>query len=186
MTTTLKRPSRISFDEYLAFEETASVRHELIDGMLFAMSGGTDVHHIIAGNLFLDIAGPLRGKCQVFQGGMKLKVDHMRDSNGYYPDILVSCAASDREKLFRREPIVLLEVLSPTTERVDRGEKKLNYLQIQSLQEYVLVAQDKPKVEVVRRRDAWLSEELYPGDILDLSSIGLKVPLAAVYQTITF
>ena len=186
MTTTLKRPSRISFDEYLAFEETASVRHELIDGMLFAMSGGTDVHHIIAGNLFLDIAGPLRGKCQVFQGGMKLKVEHTRESDGYYPDILVSCSPTDREKLFRKEPILLIEVQSPSTERLDRGEKRLNYLQIPSLQEYVLVAQDKPKVEIMRRRTSWLVEELYPGDALVLESVGLTVPLSSIYETITF
>jgi Uma2 family endonuclease len=186
MSGALRNPSRMSFDEYLAFEETATVRHELIDGMLFAMSGGTDVHHIIAGNLFLHIAGPLVGTCQTFQSGMKLRIDHLSESDGYYPDLMVSCAPTDRERLFRKEPVLLIEVLSPSTARLDRGEKKLNYMQIPSLLEYVLVAQDIPKVEIMRRREAWTTHDLYPGDTLELESVGLRIPMSAIYQTITF
>jgi Uma2 family endonuclease len=186
MVSVARKPSRISFDDYLAMEETTPVRHELIDGVLFAMAGGSDAHHLICTNLTLLIGGPLLGKCQTFQGGMKLRVDHLADSDGYYPDLMVSSAATDREKLFRREPILLIEVLSPSTARLDRGEKRLNYLQIPSLIEYVLVAQDIPKVEIMRRREAWATQELYPGDTLELESVGLKIPLAAIYQTITF
>jgi Uma2 family endonuclease len=186
MASALRKSSRITFDEYLALEEAASVRHELIDGEVFAMSGGIDVHHLIAGNLFLNIAGPLIGKCQTFQGGMKLRIDHQSDSDGYYPDLMVICSQADREKLFRREPILLIEVLSPSTARLERGEKRLNYLQIPSLLEYVLVAQDIPKVEIMRRREAWQKHELYPGDTLALDSVGLKIPLSTIYQTITF
>jgi Uma2 family endonuclease len=141
MSIALRQPRRVSFDEWLAFEETTELRHELINGALFAMSGASDSHNIIVGNLFLQIAGPLMGRCQTFQGMMKLKVDHSIDSDGYYPDILVSCAPTDRERLFRREPVLLIEVLSPSTERTDRGEKLLNYLQITSLIEYLIVSQ---------------------------------------------
>lgn len=108
MTTAHRKPTRVTFDDYLAFEETATVRHELIG------------------------------------------------------------------------------VLSPSTERLDRGEKKLNYLQIPSLQEYVLVAQDKPKVEVMRRGTSWSVEELYLDETLTLGSVGLTLPLADIYRTITF
>jgi Uma2 family endonuclease len=184
--TALRKPQRMTFDDYLAFEDATTTRHELIDGMVFAMSGGTDAHEIVTGNLFAEIRGPLLGKCQVFQAGMKLKVEHARDSDGYYPDILVSCDPADRNRLFRQSPLLLIEILSPSTERLDRGEKKLNYLQIPSLQEYVLVAQDKPKVEIMRRRTSWVVEELYPGDTLTLESVGLTLPLATIYQTITF
>jgi Uma2 family endonuclease len=184
--TALRKPQRMTFDEYLSFEDSTQTRHELIDGMVFAMSGATDAHNLISGDLFLMIAGPLLGKCQVFQHGMKLKVEHARDSDGYYPDILVSCDPTDRNRLFRQAPLLLIEVLSPSTERLDRGEKKLNYLQIPSLQEYVLVAQDKPKVEIMRRRTSWVVEELYPGDTLALESVGLTLPLADIYRTITF
>jgi Uma2 family endonuclease len=184
--TALRKPQRMTFDDYLAFEDAATTRHELIDGMVFAMAGATDAHELVSGSLFLQIAGPLLGKCQVFQAGMKLKVEHARDSDGYYPDILVACDPADRNRLFRQSPLLLIEVLSPSTERLDRGEKKLNYLQIPSLQEYVLVAQDKPKVEIMRRRTSWVVEELYPGDTLTLESVGLTLPLATIYQTITF
>ena len=186
MSSALRKPTRMTFDEYLAFEETATIRHELIDGMLFAMSGGTDAHSLICTNLTLAIAGPLLGKCQVFQAGMKLKVEHAHESDGYYPDIMVSCDPTDRERMFRKAPLLLIEVLSPSTERLDRGEKKLNYLQIPSLQEYVLVAQDKPKVEIMRRRTSWTVEELYPGDTLTLESMDLALPLSDIYRTIVF
>lgn len=186
MTSALRKPQRMTFDDYLAFEDATLTRHELIDGMVFAMSGATDAHELVTGNLFLQIAGSLLGKCQVFQAGMKLKVEHARDSDGYYPDILVSCDPADHNRLFRKAPLLLIEVLSPSTERLDRGEKKLNYLQIPCLQEYVLVAQDKPKVEIMRRSTSWAVEELYPGDTLELDSVGLKIPLSTIYQTITF
>jgi Uma2 family endonuclease len=182
----LRKPGRVTFDEYLAFEETCEARHELVGGVLFAMSGGTDRHNIITGNLFLHIAGPLIGKCQVFQGQMKLKVEHQTDGDGYYPDILASCTETDRERLYRREPVLLIEVLSDSTERYDRGDKMLNYLQIPSLQEYVLVAQDVPHVEIMRRRQAWKPDYLFMNDTLVLESVGLNIPVSAIYQTLTF
>ena len=186
MSAALQKSSRMTFDEYLAFEETSTVRHELIGGVLFAMTGGTDTHNLIAGNLFLHIAGPLIGKCQTFQGQMKLRVTHLPDSDGYYPDIMVTCSPTDRDKLYRSQPVLLIEVLSPTTARFDRGEKRLNYLQIPSLLEYVLVSQDVPRAEIMRRRNAWATEDLDMNDTLVLESVGLTIPVSAIYQTITF
>ena len=186
MATALRKSNRMTFDEYLAFEESATIRHELIGGIVFAMSGGTDAHNLITGNLFLAIAAPLKGRCQTFQAQMKLRVAHLSDSDSYYPDIMVSCSATDRETLFRREPVLLIEVLSPSTARLDRGEKCLNYLQIPSLLEYVLVSQDVPLVEVMRRSNAWATEDLYRADTLELASVGLKLPLSEIYSGITF
>lgn len=186
MSTALRKPNRVTFDEYLAFEETSAARHELINGVIFAMSGGSDRHNIITGNLFLQIAAPLIGKCQTFQGQMKLKVEHQTDGDGYYPDIMVSCSATDRERYYRKEPMLLIEVLSPSTEALDRGGKFGNFVQIPSLQEYVLVAQDVPQVEVMRRRNAWRPEFLFMGDTLVLESVGLSVPVTTIYQTLTF
>ena len=186
MSTALRKPKRVTFDEYLAFDETSAVRHELIEGVIFAMSSGSDTHNIICGNLLIDIGGPLRGRCQTFQGQMKLKVDHLTDGDGYYPDIMVSCSPTDRERLFRKEPVLLMEVLSPSTESLDRGGKFANYVQIPSLQEYVLVAQDVPQVEIMRRRQAWRPEFLFMGDTLVIESVGLSLPVATIYQTLTF
>ncbi len=186
MSVALRKPNRVTFDEYLVFEETSETRHELINGVLFAMSGGTDRHNLITGNLFLQIAGPLLGKCQTFQGQMKLKLDHATDVDGYYPDIMVSCAPTDRERLYRKEPVLLIEAPSPSTEALDRGGKFGNYVQIPSVQEYLLVAQDVPQVEIMRRRNAWRPEFLFMDDTLVLESVGLSIPLTAIYQTIDF
>lgn len=182
----LRKSGRMTFDAYLAFEDTTETRHELMDGIVYAMSGASDVHNLICGNLFLLIGGPMLGKCQVFQSGVKLKVYHARDSDGYYPDVMVSCAPTDRDCLYRQEPVLLVEVMLPSTARVDRGEKRLNYLQIPSLVEYVLVAQDIPKVEVMRRRTSWSTEEFYPGETLTLDSVGLTLAMDDIYRTISF
>ena len=110
MASVLRKSSRMTFDEYLAFEEASTIRHELIGGTVFAMSGATDAHGLVCTNLVLLIAGPLKGQCQTFQSGMKLRVDHAAHSDVYYPDIMVTCSPSDRDKLFRREPLLLIEV----------------------------------------------------------------------------
>lgn len=186
MSSALRQPKRITFEEYLNFEESSAVRHELINGALFAMVGATDTHNLICTNLVLHIGGPLVGRCQTFQGQMKLRVAQLNDSDGYYPDLMVSCAASDREPLFRTEPVLLVEVLSPSTERVDRGEKLINYLNIPSLQDYIIVSQDIPQVEVMNRMTAWKPTYLFMPDTLNLQSLGLSVPVAAIYNTIKF
>jgi Uma2 family endonuclease len=182
MTTALRRQTRMTFDEYLAFEDATPVRHELMDGRAYAMAGASDVHNLLCTNLTLAIGGPLQGRCQVFQGGMKLRVEHSPNSDAYYPDLMVSCSQTDRHKLYRAEPVLLIEVLSPSTERVDRGEKRLTYLRIPSLIEYVLIAQDIPKVEVMRRRTSWAVEEYR----FQLESVGLLLAMDDVYRTISF
>ena len=186
MSGALRKPGRVTFDEYLAFEDATETRHELINGVIFAMTGGTDRHNLICTNLTLVIAGPLKGKCQTFQGQMKLRVAHQTDSDGYYPDLMVSCSPTDREPLYRSEPVLLIEVLSPSTERVDRGEKLINYLNLPSLQEYVLVAQDVPQIEVMRRHAAWQPEFLFLADSLALESVGLRISVSEIYDTINF
>ena len=89
-------------------------------------------------------------------------------------------------RLFRKEPVLLIEVLSPSTESLDRGGKFANYTGIPSLQEYVLVAQDVPQVEIMRRRNAWRPDFLFMGDTLVLDSVGLSIPVSAIYQTLAF
>jgi Uma2 family endonuclease len=182
----LQKPHRVTFDEYVAFEETSEARHELINGVVFAMSGSPDTHNLICTNLVLLIAGPLKGRCQTFQGMMKLRVAHQSDSDGYYPDIMVACQPNDRERLFRSEPTLLIEVLSPSTERVDRGEKLLNYLNIPSLQTYVIISQAVPQVEVISREEAWKPQYLFLRDTLVLTRLGLNIPVTSIYDTISF
>ncbi len=192
MSSVLRKPTRMTFDEYLAFEAECRERHEsrkeLVGGYLFEMASECDAHYLITGNLYRELSRHSKKEHEVFEVEMKVGIQSLIGPFAYYPDIVVSGSPTKttRRAACRTEPSLVVEVLSPSTERLDRGEKKLNYLQIPSLQEYVLVAQDKPKVEIMRRSTSWAVEELYPGDVLTLASVGLTLPLADIYRTITF
>ena len=179
--------STMTPQEYFAFEEKTPLKHEYLGGVVYAMVGATDRHNMIALNIaaFLHAARPTG--CQVFVSDMKLKVKLMAaETYYYYPDVLVSCAASDREPLFREQPILLVEVASPSTERIDRGEKLNAYRQIPALSEYVIVAQDQPEIEVYRRRNGWVREVLKPDEALVLEGIGTTLSPSQVYRDIDF
>ncbi|CAK0766489.1 Uma2 family endonuclease [Gammaproteobacteria bacterium] len=177
----------LSEAEYLAFEQQSSSRHEYLAGEIYAMTGGTLRHNRIIGNLHLALSLILRGKpCQIFFTDVKLRIAATKAY--YYPDILVTCS-SDRLNLADDAqsvdaPILLVEVLSPTTETVDRREKLAAYRQIPSLQEYVLVRQDVPRVEVFRRQGdiGWIVMNHGPGDTLEWTSVGLSLPIANLYE----
>ena len=117
---------------------------------------------------------------------MKLRIETERDVSYFYPDIIVSCSSADRAKLYRKQPVLLAEVLSPSTERSDRSEKFAAYISIGSLQEYVIIAQDVPQVEIFRRRNAWQVETLFMADTLKLESIDLEFPVSQLYRRIAF
>ena len=177
-------PTWIGVDDYLAGEELAEVRHEYIGGDVYAMAGGSEEHGTIVGNLFAALHGHLRGgRCRVFASDMKLRLRLRDEDIFYYPDLLVTCAPQDIDRHFKRHPQVLVEVLSPSTERIDRREKLWSYIQVESLQEYVLVAQDRREVSVYRRSNGWSPEVLRsPEDVLVLPSLGFSVPLPVVYE----
>lgn len=186
MTSAVRSPKRWSAADYLAYEETAAERHEFIDGVIFAMVGGSDRHNLITGNLFLALGNHLPDKCQAFEHGMKLRVVLDRAECFYYPDVMVSCSEQDRARNWRERPLLIAEVLSDSTERSDRAEKFSSYKTIPELQEYVLIAQDVPQVEVFRRRNAWQLETYFMGDTITLESVDLSLTLAQLYRRIQF
>ncbi len=125
----------ISVDAYLEGEETSEIRHEYIGGQVYAMSGGSEAHNLICGNLYSAMRHHLRGSpCKVFMADMKLRLNIAEDDIFYYPDLLVTCDPSDNERYFKTQPSVLVEVLSPSTERLDRREKFLSYIALPSLE----------------------------------------------------
>lgn len=135
----------LSVDEYLTFEETASVRHEYVGGSLFALAGASDRHNEIITNLVAALRPALRGTtCKLYSNDMKLRLS---DEVVYYPDLLVSCDPTDRDRYIRYRPCAIVEVLSPTTEVTDRREKLFWYRQLRSLQAYIMIAQDERHVE---------------------------------------
>ena len=185
MSRAVRLPKRLTTPEYLDFEQGASVRHELVGGEMYAMVGGRDRHNIGADNLLTAFSTHLPDSCQVFEQSMKLRIALDLAEDLYYPDLTVSCDAGDRERLYREKPSILGEVLSPSTEREDRREKFAAYTHIPSLQEFILVAQDVPQVELFRRSNAWRPEHFFLEDAVTFESAGLTLPVMQICRRVT-
>ncbi len=179
-------PKRISQEDYLAAELTSPKKHEFVDGVVYAMGGASDRHGLVAMALGRSLDSHVALGCQVFMSDMRLRIRFDKTRLYYYPDILVSCDPDDRDRLHREKPILLIEVLSPSTERVDRHEKFMAYTRLLSLQEYVLADQDIPKIEVFRRSQAWELETYLPGTRFRLDSVGLDLAVDDVYRRLDY
>jgi len=149
----------VSVEDYLASEEAGTVRPEYIGGEIHAVAGESVEHNAIAGNIYAALRNKLRGgPCRVFIENVKVRREIVREDVFYYPDVVVSCHPTGIERLFVRWPTLIFEVLSPSTENIDRREKKLNYQQMPTLEEYVVVAQERREVTVFRRANDWIAE----------------------------
>ena len=181
---TAPRPISVRIEEYLAAEQQSPVRHEYIGGNVYAMAGASDRHNLISGNIYAMLHSHLRGRpCRVFMADVKLRMQVRGENIFYYPDLMVVCDARDTDPFFKRFPKVLVEVLSEATERTDRGEKFLSYTQTDTLEEYVLVNQDRMELTLFRRANRWKAELISrPEEVLRLESLEFTMPLAAVYE----
>jgi Uma2 family endonuclease len=171
--------------EYLEIERSSEQRHEYVDGEIFAMAGGTREHNLTAGNIFseLHIALPERRR-EVYSSDMRIKI--AATGRYVYPDIAVACERpvfEDETRDTLLNPIVIVEVLSSSTEAYDRGDKFAQYETIPSFQEYVLASQKEPRMEHFRRLPdgTWLLRILRPGDRLVLETIGCEIPVDRAY-----
>lgn len=172
----------MSVEEYLNHEQQSEIRHELVNGYLYAMTGASDRHEEIAGNLFAALHAHLRSTpCRVYSSNLKIRVEN----NFYYPDIFVRCQPSRGDPYFKTDPVLIVEVLSPTTQRYDRGDKRLAYQQLTTLQEYVVISQDEIKVEVYRRKNNWQTEILKTTDQLQLQSVDFICPVQQLYVAVS-
>ncbi len=173
----------LSPEEYLAWEARAEVRHEYIDGEVFAMAGSSDDHATLVLNASVVLMPFARGQgCRIYPQDVKAKIEDQ--SRFYYPDLLVTCDARDRDDRFvKRYYKVIVEVLSEGTEAFDRGRKFQDYRCAASLEEYVLVAQDRICVEVFRRRaeGRWELESYGVGDAVRLESLGAAFAIEELY-----
>jgi len=175
----------MSVDDYLSGELVSEIRHEYVGGEVYAMVGASDRHGLIALNLATALRPRIRGTgCQLFMADMKLRVQVAGEIAFYYPDLLLSCDPEDRETYFRSRPCLVVEVLSETTERIDRREKLYAYTSIPTLREYLLLSQDRVEAELRRRvGDGWEVHRIVEGAI-PLVCLGLEVPLATVYEDV--
>lgn len=183
-----EKRSNISVKEYLANEERASVRSEYVDGQIFAMTGGTVRHSIIITNVSSIVRSHLRGsRCHVHAGHFKVRVE--ATNSFYYPDVMVSCDGVDGKAVFTVSPVLIVEVLSPSTAPIDCREKVLAYKQIESLNEYLIVNQRRKQLQLYRRIKKGNWDILEYGSeaeiVLESIPVGpLKISIDAIYEDV--
>ena len=186
MTSQTQPQAPISIEDYLDGEQATEVKHEYLAGQVVAMGGASDKHGLIAGALYAALLPAARRKaCQLFSAEMKVRVDHDGESYFYYPDLLLSCNPADKEHAYyRRHPCLLVEVLSPTTERIDTREKLLAYRLLPSLREYLLLRQDRVQADLYQMGDEGRWQHLVytqADDTLALHCLDVAVRLRDVY-----
>jgi len=176
---------RFSFADYVRLEEYSNVRHEFIDGITYAMAGGSPTHSALAARVIRRLGSQLAGRpFEVFTSDLRVRV--AATGLATYPDVSVVCGPinSDTEDSATiLNPIVVVEVLSPSTEEYDRGEKLTHYRHIEALQEIVLVNYAEPRLEVWRRTgDGWEPIVAGPGESATLTSIGAQIDVDELYR----
>lgn len=182
-----KLKTKISIEKYLNGEEISEIKYEYIDGEVYAMAGTSQNHNRIAGNIYNALFNHLKDSdCEPYIENIKVRADK---DVFYYPDILVTCEGEFKNKYFCEEPILIVEVISPSTEQIDRREKLRAYQQMPSIVEYVIVEQEKISVEIHRRQPDgnWITYFYSRNDTeFTLESVDLTLQLSEVYRRVTF
>jgi Uma2 family endonuclease len=182
---------RLTPEEYLRIERAAEWKSEYIDGEMFAMSGASARHGLIAGNLLAELRDALRDtSCTTYSADLRVATDRHRHYT--YPDVVVACEPlqyADAQRDTITNPILIAEVLSDSTEKYDRGAKFERYRAIPTLAEYLLVAQDRIHVELYTRQPnaAWVLREWNdPAAKIELASLRCSVAISEIYAKVTF
>jgi Uma2 family endonuclease len=179
---------RFSFDDYLRVEEDSGIKHEFFAGQVWAMSGGSPAHAAIAVKIATLLSNALAGKpCRAFSSDLRIRA--LATGLGTYPDVTVICGRmeldpEDPKGHTATNPRLIVEVLSPSTEDYDRGEKLGHYKTIASLEEVILVAHDRKEIEIVRREadGSWSRHVARDGQSAIVASLDCAIPVAEVYR----
>ena len=189
-TSALRIEQPLSVEEYLAFERAADNKHEYDDGEIIAFAGASRQHNLVGGNTFRHLGNQLEGRpCEVYMTEMLVRI---ATTKYVYPDVVVVCDEpefADEEFDILLNPTVIIEVLSPTTESRDRGDKLQYYGALESVKDYLLVAQDRIRVDhYVKQSPSEWNLRVYTeaGDKIEIASIGCKLSVAAVYARVNF
>jgi len=188
MSTLVEKTKNYTFKEYLALEQEEKLRYEFYQGEVFAMAGGSKRHNILARRLafVLESQAP---DCEIFLNDVKL--EFQKENYYVYPDLMLTCdkedLADDTESIVRN-PVLVAEVLSSSTESYDRGAKQKRYFKISSLQYYLLVSQEGSIVEVYERQNNFWKYFLYENleDTIYLEKLNMNINLSEVYRRINF
>lgn len=182
----LSNYNNLTPEEYLQFEEKSPIKHEYIDGQIYAMARTTDTHNIVSGNIYTIVRNHLRGcDCRLYFADVKVRLE--KRNHFYYPDILVTCDDRDRETAtYKRFPKLIIEVLCDSTEAFDRGDKFNDYQTLESLEEYILVNSKHQRVETFRRGEQglWILQT-YQQESFSLQSINLTASFQDLYEDVT-
>lgn len=183
MSTSLRRV-HYTYAEYLALEEESSVRHEFLDGEIYAMAGGSPDHAALAAAVIRSVGGQLPPGCRAFTSDLRVRIAATGLTT--YPDAAVVCGRTQRspeDPLAVTNPLLLVEVTSPSTEEYDRGEKLRHYKSLPSLREVLLVSHRGPELTLHRREDAgWTLITVGQGDALTLESVPARIEVDEVYK----
>lgn len=179
----------LSEEAYLASEDSAAVRHEYVDGQVFAMAGAGERHNRIVTNLAFHLRGPARGgPCGVYANDMKLRLEWRKSF--YYPDVMLACDQDDGHDLYKERPCLVAEVLSPSTETTDRREKLNAYQSLPSLRYILLVSSSRSEVEYYLRNAAgeWETARLEENEVLvvECGSYRAALSLEDIYEDVVF
>lgn len=182
---------RLTEQDYLTFEATSEIKNEYVDGDCYAMSGASDKHNRITGNIFFRLRLAMQGKantCTVYSSDMKCRIDQGRIY--YYPDVMLVFEKADNAEFYKEQPCFIAEVQSPSTERVDRHEKWQAYSQLPSLSYYLLADSQQKKVEYFHRDAAgmWQNVALATGQALTISCGDYQATLSLddIYEDVVF
>ncbi len=182
----LVAPALMTYAEYLAAEAVSEVKHEYLAGQVWAMAGGTPEHGILAARIIILLGGIIQNRpCSILTSDVRIRVEATDLST--YPDVSVVCGPLERSPQDPHaitNPVLVVEVLSDSTEAYDRGDKAAYYRRIPSLREYLLVSQHRPRLELFRRDsdDRWSFYEAGPGNSLQLSTLDGRLYTDEVYR----
>jgi Uma2 family endonuclease len=179
----------VSPEEYLAEELRADRKHEYVGGVVYAMAGGRIRHHRIASNVGGMLYAQLRGKrCEYFNSDTKVRIRFPTHTRFYYPDAQVVCRSGPPEATFQDEPVVVVEVVSERTRRIDEQEKREGYLSLSSVSVYILLEQKSALAKVWRRTSSGFVGETWEGlqATIPLPEIAAALPLAEIYEGADF
>jgi len=181
-----KTDNFLTEEEYLTGERVSEVKHEYVDGEIFAMAGASKKHNLISRNMSYEIEKGLRNNnshCATFSADMQVKISHLSNSY-FYPDIMVVCDGNEEDDYFQSAPVIIVEVLSKSTGKYDKSNKRLAYYNIPSLKEYVLIEQESCEVVVFEKEKSWQSSYYFLGDEIVFKSIEITLSVEDIYYQI--
>ena len=177
-------PDYMTLEEFLDSEDEGLEKYEYVNGVMRAMASATLAHCRITQNLFVALRSRLNGgPCEAFGAGLQLNLQTAKNKIVYLPDVMVACERKGWGRNWLHNPKLVVEVLSPSTQQIDRREKAVNYREVASLDEYVIASQEQYQLIFYRRADDWAPTQVSGFDATaEFRSLGLSVELAEIYE----